>query len=77
MVLEGGTMYTFFFAITFFNNRSIGLKFWYHVSIYKGHIWYEFQHPATLIVEVTMLLCVFKHFAKFAHVATMGLQGPE
>ena len=57
MVLKEATVYTL--CISFAKNRSTWLKFWHHVGIYKGHIWYEFHSPASLIVEVSALFVCF------------------
>ena len=38
----------------FDNNGWIWLKFWNNVDAYKGHLWYELQLPANLIMGVIM-----------------------
>ena len=57
MVVKEAAGYTF--CNNFANNRSTGLKFWHNMGTYKGHLWYEFQHPAALLWKLLHFLCVF------------------
>ena len=57
MVLNWAVEYTF--CDNFADTRDIGLKFWYNVGTYSGHLWCEFQWATTSIVEVIYAFCVF------------------
>ena len=57
MVLKEAAMYKM--VDNFAKNWWIGLKFWYNMRPYKGHLWCKFEQPTNIIVGVIMIWVCF------------------